>query len=266
LNPNYVGGWEFRGATHFQRGEYQPALDDFLEALRLNPSSSYSSSMAGQAAGKLGKMPQLIEALSRHLAAEPENALLLERRGENYARMESWKEALADYSAASRLQPEVGRLHFYRTSFHLSLGDLPAALSSAEAALTCADLDVTQRRYLAIMTALGKPDDATAGQRLRELPDAGDAGWPGPVVRFLRKELSYEEAMKSAQNDQERAELRTYAGWSDLNNGRVAAGRAHLEWMSREGDRSLMEFHLARLLLQQIKPAASAASEGAVNP
>jgi tetratricopeptide (TPR) repeat protein len=249
-----AGAREYRGAVHYQQSSYQSALDDFLAALQQHPASHYAANMAGFSAGKLGKLPQLVEFLNGMITADPTNTVLLEKRGELHAQQERWSDALTDYAAASRLQPGVGRLHFYRASFNLSLGDLPATLLAAEAALACADLDPVQRSYLVIILALGKPGDAEAQRRLRETPLAGDNGWPAPMIRFLRGEATYQHALDAAKNDAERAELRTYAGWNDLNNGRPAEGRAHLEWMTREGERTLMEYPLARLLLGRREP------------
>jgi len=261
-----AGAREFRGANHFQLASYRPALDDFLAALKLNPTSAYAANMAGWSAEKLDAVPQLIEFLTGEIAANPGNALLLEKRGELNARRERWTDALTDYTAASRLQPQFGRLHFYRASFNLALGDLAAALASSEAALACADLDPAQRSYLVIILALGKPEDAGAQQRLREAPLAGDDGWPAPMIRFLRGEANYQHALDAAKTDAERAELRTYAGWNDLNDGRPAEGRAHLEWMTREGDKTLMEYHLARLLLGQREPDSTQPNQSSQQP
>lgn len=258
LDKTYIGAWEFRGSVYYHSRQYQQALDDFLAALKLSDRSEYAARMAGFSAFKLGRLPQTIELFTQALKLDPTNALVLENRGSAHAQMEEWPEALADYTAAANLRPSVGKLQFYRANFQLCVGNLDAAIATAETGLACDDLDPEQRQYLVILTALGKPGNEQAQLRLKSLKLPPVPTWPGPVIQLLRGDISYADALRAVDNEGERGELRTYAGWQDLIAGRTREGLDHLRWMSQEGDHRLFEYHLALVLLHQAEKTASA--------
>jgi tetratricopeptide (TPR) repeat protein len=101
LNSNYARAYNNRGVAYQKKGEYSRAINDFDEAIRLNPNNS--------------------------------NAFA--NRAETYSYTGDYALSVRDYDEAIRLRPMSDMLWNGRCWARIMLGELPAALADCNEAL-----------------------------------------------------------------------------------------------------------------------------------
>ena len=118
--------------------------------------------------------------------------------------------------------------------------------------------------YVALFEYLGwrvakKETQASAAltnEALTELQTQLNPGqWPLPVVKYLRRELSAEDLLKQAGNNDEQTEARAYLGYDLSLSGKLNEATPHLRWVKEFGNRNFVEYPLAVLELHRIEEA-----------
>src|SRR5262249_32407747 len=118
----------------YMAGEYQKAIADDNEALRLDPTRDSTYSNRAAAWAKLGKMDKSLADQNEAIRLDPKDAMYYDNRGLTYAEMKEYDKAIADYDSAIRME---ARANYYtnRGDSHQFKGELGAALADYDAAL-----------------------------------------------------------------------------------------------------------------------------------
>jgi putative GTP pyrophosphokinase len=102
--------YKHRGMAHFASSQYEEAIADFSESLRLEPKSYKSAYYAGIACSVLQRYTQAVDAFNRSLEINPYQPYCLFRRGQAYYHLGDYPQALGDCEAALVLESfEAGR-------------------------------------------------------------------------------------------------------------------------------------------------------------
>jgi tetratricopeptide (TPR) repeat protein len=165
-------------------------------------------------------------------------------------------QALADFSAALAVDPKNVAGHLLRGWFYLSADRMEEAARDADAGLKVAGRRHSQSPYLAILAHCARrrqnPDEARRAAA-EALNAEGEKGWPEPVLRYLHGDLSAEELLRAAGDDDDRqTEARAYVGVVLWVSGAAAKAREHFEWVRDHGNRDFVEYDLAVLLLHRL--------------
>ena len=126
--PENATAFANRGETNRLMGRLDAALSDFNEAIRLNPNSAFAFSGRGMVWAMLDQLDAALRDYNEAIRLDPNNADAFGSRGDVHSWMEQWALALIDYTEAIRLNPNA--FTFYRrgeVNSHLELWD--AALS-----------------------------------------------------------------------------------------------------------------------------------------
>src|SRR5262252_5904386 len=89
LNPNYVQAFNNRGVAYLKKGDYDRAMEDFDESIKLNP--NYANAFAN--------------------------------RAQTYLNMGQWDSAINDYNEALRFNPKLASSLYGRGVAKLKTGD-----------------------------------------------------------------------------------------------------------------------------------------------
>ncbi|MCC5638442.1 tetratricopeptide repeat protein [Nostoc sp. CHAB 5844] len=104
-----------RAYTHFKQGDSQRAIEEFNQAIGVNPQNAY---LYGERANfrrkNLGDKQGAVDDYSKAIGIHPQNALFYLWRSQAYNDLGEQKKAMEDYNTALRLAPENTMYH----SFH----------------------------------------------------------------------------------------------------------------------------------------------------
>jgi len=128
-------------------GQHEVALADLDSAERLAPQDPAIWIHRGLTLAEMQRDVEAHAALSRYLEASAGNTIALAERGRLRERLGRSAEALADYTAALAIQPEV-TLYLLRGALHEKLGDLDAAAAGYREGLVQLGDAITIRQAL----------------------------------------------------------------------------------------------------------------------
>jgi tetratricopeptide (TPR) repeat protein len=120
--------YAIRGDAYFQREEYDRAIADNDEAIRLDPQSPFGYLFRSNVFFAKGDFVRAIADLDEVIKLRPDEVLGFSGRGEIYMAKGDIDRALADFDAAMRLNPNVARFHLQRGNAYGARGDLDRAI------------------------------------------------------------------------------------------------------------------------------------------
>ena len=107
LNPANAGAYINRGLSLAEHGDYEAALKDYDEAIRIDPSKYKAFYGRSFTQAQLGDFDAAWRDISETLRLNPKFAPAYVYRGGLLARQEKWKNARADYEKARRIDPNL---------------------------------------------------------------------------------------------------------------------------------------------------------------
>ena len=128
LDPKFTLALNNRGDAHNQADRQSDrAIADFDQAIRLDPGFASAFNNRCWSRAILGLLPEALADCDKSLRLRPNSAATLDSRGFVHLRMERPDQAMADYDAALALRPGVATSLYGRGLAHLKQGDSAAA-------------------------------------------------------------------------------------------------------------------------------------------
>ena len=125
-----------RCAGYLEFGDYEQAIADFTEAIRLDPDfvGAYkvrgdAHSYRGRAYGNVGDYEQAIADYTEVIRLDPDNAVAYHNRGYAYREMGEYEQAIADYTEAIRLDPDNAVAYSNRGVVYNQMGEYEQAIA-----------------------------------------------------------------------------------------------------------------------------------------
>jgi tetratricopeptide (TPR) repeat protein len=144
LNPKDVASYGLRGAAYFGKGDFDAAIRDLDEAIRLNPKIVRDYLNRSAAYGRKGDFDRAIRDLEEVLRLDPTNAPgVLSVRGTLYSMMRDHDRALRDFDEAVRLNPRAADAYTGRSIVYVQKGDYERAIRDLDAAIRLNPANVT---------------------------------------------------------------------------------------------------------------------------
>ena len=112
-NPT-AAAYNTRGAIWNERGEHDRAIEDFSEAIRLDPQVKQFYNNRGVAWDDKAHYEEAIADYDRAIELDPRYSLAFNNRGNAWSALEDYGRAIADYSEAIRLDPKDPSAFFNR--------------------------------------------------------------------------------------------------------------------------------------------------------
>jgi tetratricopeptide (TPR) repeat protein len=103
-----------RGNSYSSLGQYNLAIEDYNEVIRLNTDLSDVYYRRGNAYSALGQFQIAIGDFNEAILREPEAAIAYYSRGNAYSEIKQYQMAIEDYNKAIRLKPDFTEAYFNR--------------------------------------------------------------------------------------------------------------------------------------------------------
>jgi tetratricopeptide (TPR) repeat protein len=112
-NPTATA-YNTRGTIWNERGEHDRAIEDFSEAIRLDPEVKQFYNNRGVAWDDKAHYEEAIDDYDRAIELDPRYSLAFNNRGNAWSALADYSRAIADYSEAIRLDPKDSSAFFNR--------------------------------------------------------------------------------------------------------------------------------------------------------
>ena len=123
-----------RGLAYENKGDYNHAIADYSEAIRLNPNFANAFNNRGLAYAGLGDFDRAIADYSEAIRLNPNFAEAFDNRGVAYEKKGDHDHAIADFSEAIRLNPNFANAFNNRGVAYKAKGNLDRAAADFFAA------------------------------------------------------------------------------------------------------------------------------------
>ena len=114
LNPKYDIAFYNRGLAYSNKGDHDRAIKDYSEAIRINPNYDKAFNNRGLIHSRKGAHDRAIEDYTAALRINPNYALALNNRGNAFRRKGDYDRAIQDYNEAIRINPDYDKAFYNR--------------------------------------------------------------------------------------------------------------------------------------------------------
>jgi tetratricopeptide (TPR) repeat protein len=105
LNPKNAVAYAYRGDVYRMKSQNDLAIKEFNEAIRLDPKNVDAYSCRGDVYRMTGQYDQAISDCTEAIKLDPYNAFAYANRGEAYRKKERYDQAIKDFNEAIRFNP-----------------------------------------------------------------------------------------------------------------------------------------------------------------
>jgi len=124
-----------RGSAYNHKGDYDQAIQDFNQAIRLDPNCAYAFNGLGNANNGKGDYDQAIQDYDRAIRLIPSYGYAFNGRGNAYSSKGEYDRAIQDYDQAIRLTPNYANAFNGRGNAYSSKGEYDRAIQDFDQAI-----------------------------------------------------------------------------------------------------------------------------------
>jgi lipoprotein NlpI len=178
---NRRGALNNRGIAYRNQGDYQHAIDDFREAIKINPNDDKVLNNLGALYMNQGDYDHAIESYDAAIKLNPDYFIAIKNRGAAYVNKGDYQRAMMDYDHALMLMPEHPVVLQTRGILHFFVQDFRGSAMDEKQALMVDPGD----GYSAIWYYLARSRSGQdASKDLMDIASGLKLGsWPGPVIQ-----------------------------------------------------------------------------------
>ena len=142
LKPDYAEAYNNRGAAYHNLGQKQRAIEDYNEAIRLKPYTAEAYNNRGAAYDNLGQKQRAIEDYNEAIRLKPDYVDAYYNRGLTYRELGQYKLAIEDYTETIRLKPDYAKAYAQRGFAYLKQGNNHLGCSDIQKACELGECEV----------------------------------------------------------------------------------------------------------------------------
>lgn len=185
-----------RGFAYMGKGEYDRAIQDFEEAIRLTPDSATAYSNRGAALLWKGENDRAMRDYDQAIRLKPDDANNYISRGNGYQILGSFERAIQDYDQAIQMKSATASASFAKGRALFNLGRFRDAVGALKISVDANPTDAEGALWLAMAR---KRAGENADDGLRASAQGLDFGnWPGPIVRLYLGQISRKAVIEAA--------------------------------------------------------------------
>jgi tetratricopeptide (TPR) repeat protein len=279
-HPNDPVGYDNRGLAYTQLKNFSAAIADFNKALSLSPNNPKYLCHRGIAYAESGQHVRAIKDLDLAIKLKPDFALAYFDRGLSHHYLHNYKQAASDMQTAIRLDhrfalallqlpvdPTKGpdkskpiseaEEFYYRATTKILLKRNETAIADLRKYLEMTNWKGELAPSAVILGYLGLRRNSLTAQADALLTEAttklDTTKWPYPIIQYLRDEITAEQLMALATDNNRLTDVHGYIGIDLLWTGKRDEGLSHINWVWDHGNGDLISCSIAmreRELLQ----------------
>ena len=126
---------EDKSVEYFERGfaygkvkEYQKAIDDLTQVIKINPDYGNTYISRGAVYDEMGEYAEAIQDYTQAIKIDPNDEYSYFFRGISYHNMEDYSAAIQDYTEAIKINPNYENAYFNRGFLYYEMGDYPSVI------------------------------------------------------------------------------------------------------------------------------------------
>ena len=119
---------KYRGVARYYLERYTEAIDDYTQAIALNPQDARSYHNRGNAKSDLGNHAEAIEDYNKAIELDPQGTQIYHDRGNAKYSLEEYTEAIEDYSKAIEINPQYIQAYTSRADTKSALENFKEAI------------------------------------------------------------------------------------------------------------------------------------------
>ncbi len=200
LNPDSAEAFRIRAKVKYDKGQYEAAIADLNEALRIRPDSATAYFGRGVAKTQLRQYEAAIVDFDAALRIKPDSATAYSNRGAAKGLLKQYEAAIADFDAALRIKPDA-KVYFGRGVAKTQLRQYEAAIVDFDEALRMKpDYFAAYKGRGAVKTLQGQYESAITDldAALRIKPDAKVYFFRGMAKHMLSRSEEAKDDLQTA--------------------------------------------------------------------
>jgi len=277
LAASYVN----RGSRYAGKEDYDRAIADYTEAIRLDPKLDYAFFRRARAYAQKKEHDRAITDYSQAIRLNPKRVPAYVRRGYAYHSKGDYDRAIADYDLAIGINPSYvpayhnrGFAHFAKGEHDRAIADYTEAIqlnqqyapsyrnrgiaylySGSSRAKARADLEMATQlmpkdAYVALWRELAERRANAPSTLAQALSQIEMTAWPAPVIRLLLGETTAEALLASANSDPKKSrerlcEANFFVGQLALQGGSKEEAKRAFQIVVRDCPPELLEMGAA---------------------
>jgi tetratricopeptide (TPR) repeat protein len=135
INPNDANSYCNRGTARSELGDNQSAIDDFTKAIKINPNDANAYCNRGAAHKKLGNNQDAIDNFTQAIKINPNYANAYCNRGTTRSELGDNQSAIDDFNKAIKINPNDANAYCNRGAAHYNLGNKQGAIDDFNKAI-----------------------------------------------------------------------------------------------------------------------------------
>jgi len=128
IDPNFAGAYLNRALAYANKGDYEKAIDDYNKALEIDPNYTDAYLNRGLAYFAKHEYDKAIADYTQAIKLNPNYAKPYNNRGNVYTRLEEYDKAIADYNEAIRIDPNLADAYYNRGNAYGHKGNYEQAI------------------------------------------------------------------------------------------------------------------------------------------
>lgn len=245
------------GALRFRQHRYAEAKKHLQTGLSLDPQNYRGHHVYANLLREEGSYDDAIKAYERALSINPNLATVHLDLSFAYIAAGQRRKGDDAFDQALKLSPRGDAYYRVRGYEMLRMGRGNQAAADALTFIKRRGWQDDSAPYAALAAYLGYRMDklsAETGKMLEEMAAKVDVKeWPYPVIKYLKREISAQQLISSAKDNDQLTEARAYIGMDLSLNGDRDEAITHLRWVKEKGNPSFVEYEMAWGELKRIE-------------
>jgi lipoprotein NlpI len=261
LSPRDLAvAFNYRGNAYYWKGDYDHAIRDYDQAIRLNPNYANAMDGLGLAYKFKGDFDHSIQIYDQAVRLSPTSTWVFSGRGATYFAKGDYDRAIEDFSQAIRLDPRNSQAFCGRGLAQFCLGNFALAQPDFTEALRQETNNIFFAVWLFLTESKG-PNNLKLDQAdlKKSVPHPETGQWPGFIAAFFLDMVPPDKVVSVAKSPYpgdpkiRLCEAYFYAGEHSLIGGNKVEAADYFQKSLDTGGTGAAEYQMAKEELRRLK-------------
>ncbi len=260
-DPDSVGYYASRARCWMKLSNIAAAEKDRKKILEMPVSNAYVKELQGRIFLDQKDFKSAIASFTAAYKEDPQALDALHDRGLSYASLGNYTQAINDYNACLKANPNFLHCYYMRGVAHIATGDMLQGSADLRTFLKASNWRAPHAIYAVAFCVLSDRragNQSAAAALLKDCQKRVSMNqWPAGVIRYFNGEISADEVLKGANNNDLLTEAKAYIGFDLATKGKVAEALQHLQWVKQNGNKSFSEYQVSIAELKRLLAMSS---------